>query len=108
MTRTKNTLSFTALLTELSGRLDENGMIRVIHLTLPNFTTAASVSQIDIYDEDSSLVYTNATGWADNGSHTIGSLAIPIDRNYTIKLTLNAASGGSHDAVVKCYIENYR
>lgn len=108
MVRTKNTLSFTALLTNLSATLHENGLIRVIHLTLPNFTTATEVHQIDVLDDDGAVVYTSTTGWAEDTTHTIPSLTIPVDKNYTIKITLDGAAGGAHDVVVKTYIETVK
>ncbi len=105
MVRTKNILLFNPADTNLSGILYENGMIRVIHLTLPDFTTAISVSRIDVFDDEGAAVFTSTAGWAENASHTIGNLAVPVDRNYTVRLTLNAVSGGVHSAIVKTYIE---
>src|SRR5512135_2996650 len=104
MIATNESVTVTALESTITYHFQENGFIKTINMILPNFTTAASVSQIDVKDEEGYAVYTSTTGWADNGTRTVGSLSIPVDKGFTLVLTLNAASGGTHTAKVKTYI----
>ena len=103
MVRTKNTLSFTALLADLSATIEENGFIKAYVLVLPNFTTAASAI-LSIIDTDGHILYTGDSK-NKNATYVVTGLDIPMGYGYTAKLTLNAASGGAHDAIVKLYIK---
>lgn len=109
MTKLKDVLAFTALLTNLAYKVYENGMVRAIVMTLPNFTTATKVNQIDILDEDGNAIYTNTNGgagWAENATYLITNLAIPVDKEFQFKMTLDAAAGGTHDTTVKLFVES--
>ena len=106
MERLKHTLAYatadTAKTCTITGA---SGILRAIVLTLPNFTTAASVTTITIADNDGDTIYTNSTGYAENTTHLISSLVVPMAENYTCTVTLNAASGGAHNATIKFFVE---
>ncbi len=105
MERIKETLAYVTADTVKSCTLYENGFIRAVVLTLPNFTTAASVSTIVYKDVDGDTISTDSTGYAENTTHLISSLAIPVSAGSTVSVTLNAASGGAHNATIKFFIE---
>lgn len=104
MVETTNTETATALETTKTFTLNECGFIKAIVLVLPNFTTATEVSTLEVYDKDDHLIYTNSTAWAENTTHLITSISVPVNYGYYIKLTLDGASGGSHNITIKTYI----
>ena len=69
----------------------------------PNYTTAVS-GILTIKDKDGYTLYTGDSK-NENTTAVVTGLTVPMDYGYTITLTLNAAAGGTHDAVVKLYIE---
>ena len=109
MVRPKITLAFAATGTNKSGKIYENGIIRAIVMVVPNFTNAITVTQIDVIDDDGDTIYTNTTGWAENATHLITGLTIPVDKEYQVKVTVSGVAGGSGgDVAVKPYIETVK
>jgi hypothetical protein len=103
------TLKFAATGTDLTGDIFNNGIINSIILVVPNFTNAITLSQIDIYDEDGDVIYTNSTGWTKNASHLLSGLSIPSAEGFSIKATISGAAGGSGgNLVIKTYTESRR
>ena len=104
MIPTRDILAFGAADTTKTFTFSESGFIKSIIMVLPNFTTAASVTQIDFYDDEGNNYYTNSTGWNDNATRLISSLSIPVHYSYSMKVTLNDVAGGAHNAVIKAHI----
>lgn len=106
MVRTKNLLQFGAAEQAKTVKIHENGIIRTIVYVCPNYTTAVS-GVLTLKDTDGHTIYTSGT-INDNTTTVVNSLVTPIDYDYTITFTLNAASGDAapKDTYIKLYIED--
>ena len=101
----KKTLSFGAAENNKSCTFYDNGFIKSIVLTLPDFATAASATKVEVLDDDGDTIYSNTTGWLEDATHLITSISVPLDKEYTLKVTLNDVAGtGGGDATVKIYL----
>ena len=107
MEEIKKTLTYTALLDTLSETIVDNGSDGVLlgyTLVLPNFTTAVSAI-LTIKDRDGYTVYTGDAK-NENVTSTVINMSglCPFGRSYVATVTLNAAAGGTHVAVLKLYV----
>jgi hypothetical protein len=101
----KNTFAFTAISTTATNLLCENGFVRQYVLTVPNFTNAVTAT-VSVLDEDSNTIYTGSAHNR-NATYSADSLSVPCDKNYTAKVTLSGAAGGSGgDVTLKLYVEH--
>lgn len=100
-------MAFGAAETEKTFRITENGHMTDFAFVIPNFTNVVT-GVFTVLDEDSVVLYTSAA-MNKNATTVVNSLAVPTDRNYTGKLTLSGAPGGTGGTVTaKCWIDTGR
>jgi len=106
LTKTKHILSFGATDQIKSAKYSENGIIRIIFLTISAMATAVSCT-LTVEDDEGSTIWTDAGApRAVNGSYLITGLTVPVDYNFSVKATLNDVAGaGGGTVTVKSYIE---
>lgn len=93
MVKTKYILSFGASDTVKSAKIVNNGFVKYIHLSVPNFTNAVTIT-LSIEDEEGTKIWEDSARNR-NADYIIGNLNIPSDIKYTLKATLSGVPGGS-------------
>lgn len=98
------TLVFAAADTVKTFTVSQNGYLTDFSMTIPNFTTAASLV-VTINDKDSRLWYTSASINDNQSINTHPTNRIPVDIGWVVTVTLNAASGGAHNILMGLAVE---
>src|SRR5574343_1480359 len=102
MVEISNTLALTALETEKSCKLFENGIMIGYTFVLPQ--TSAANATLTIKDKDGYTVYTGDAK-NDNATYTVMGLTVPMGYEYTATVTFNIAVGDAYNVPLKLYID---
>jgi len=90
---------------DITEKVFSDGEIFAIVMTVPNFTNAVTITAITIKDADGDTYYSNTTGWAENATHLITGLELPVALNATVTLSISGDPGaGGGTVTFKPYI----
>lgn len=98
MVKTKYILSFGASDTVKSAKIVNNGFIKYIHLSVPNFDEDVTTT-LSIEDEEGTTIWEDSARDR-NTDYIIGNLNIPSDIKYTLTATLSEGPGGDGGNVI--------
>ena len=96
--RKKLSYVFGATGTSSSQTYSINGLVKQVHLRVPNFTNAITAG-FDVADENGYVIY-STTGRAKNANHNITDMVIPLAGANTVTATLSGNAGGAGGTVV--------
>lgn len=97
MQEVKNTFTFAATGTELTKKLNENGVATIMVLVTPNFTNN-STTTMSVINRDSKTIWTDSARNED-GTYLVTGLSVPVDYGFTLKATLSTDAGGTGGTV---------